>query len=147
MPIGLTEALSFIKTRGFSKERPLDFFQKSKNKENMFTLDFSLDNETLYKGCDVHRHPPKRPRLISTMTESYDTIKKNVAKIFLSKGFSPDRKGDSILLTGSMLNWSFGAVLVVAMLFFEDIYLSDGNTKKLLYSSKGGPEDLKPSSQ
>jgi hypothetical protein len=99
----------------------------------MLTINIALDNKALYQGCTVHRPAGKRPRIDTTMFDGIDIVKQNAEGIFASWGLSPGKKGDSLLLTGSMLSWATIAVVVAATTFFNEIHYEDDSGRKMVY--------------
>ena len=100
----------------------------------MLTIDLSLKNDALYKGCAIEE-VAGRLNLITPAEEAKNVIGRNINEIVESMTRA-DRK--EVLLTGPMAIWSYLIVFHVIVHAFTRVYYSDGRSEPLLVAAHGG---------
>ena len=94
----------------------------------MITIDLSLKNADLYKGCKVEE-VAGRLNLSTPVSEAVNIVGKNVAEMDLS--------GDEIELTGAMAVWAYLVVFHAVVHRFNKVYYNDGRNGKVLVAAHG----------
>ena len=94
----------------------------------MTTIDLSLKNKDLYKGCKVEE-VAGRLNLSTPVSEAVNIVGKNVAEMDLS--------GDEIELTGAMAVWAYLIVFHAVVHRFNKVYYNDGRNGKVLVAAHG----------
>ena len=94
----------------------------------MMTIDLSLKNEQLYKGCVVEE-VAGRLNLSTPVKDAVNIVGKNVAEMDLS--------GDEIELTGAMAVWSYLVVFHAVVHRFNKVWYNDGRNEKVLIAAHG----------
>lgn len=94
----------------------------------MLTIDLSLKNEWLYRGC-VIEEVAGRLNLATPPAQAVNIIGKNIMD-FLSS-LDPSAR-DSVLLTGPMAVWAYLIVFHAVLHAFGEVWYSDGRTEILL---------------
>lgn len=94
----------------------------------MVTLDLSLKNEVLYKGCQIEE-VAGRLNLKNEINDAISIVGKNIATMNLS--------GDEITLTGPMAVWSYIIVFHSVVHRFRRVYYDDGRNGSVLVAAHG----------
>jgi hypothetical protein len=94
----------------------------------MKTLDLSLKNADLYKGCEVSE-VAGRLNLSTPVKDAVNIVGKNVAEMDLS--------GDEIELTGAMAVWAYLVVFHAVVHRFNKVWYNDGRNEKVLVAAHG----------
>lgn len=94
----------------------------------MKTIDLSLKNLDLYKGC-VIEEVAGRLNLSTPIDEAVNIVGKNVAEM--------DLHGDEIELTGPMAVWAYLVVFHAVVHRFNKVYYNDGRNTKVLVAAHG----------
>ena len=94
----------------------------------MTTIDLSLKNKDLYKGCEVSE-VAGRLNLSTPVSEAVNIVGKNVAEMDLS--------GDEIELTGAMAVWAYLVVFHAVVHRFNKVWYNDGRNESVLVAAHG----------
>ena len=94
----------------------------------MTTIDLSLKNIDLYKGCVVEE-VAGRLNLSTPIDEAVNIVGKNVAEMDLS--------GDEIELTGAMAVWAYLIVFHAVVHRFNKVWYNDGRNESVLVAAHG----------
>lgn len=94
----------------------------------MVTIDMSLRNDSLYKGCKIEE-VAGRLNLVTSTSDAVNIVGKNVAEMNLS--------GDEITLTGPMAVWSYLVVFHAVVHRFRRVYYDDGRNGAVLVAAHG----------
>jgi len=94
----------------------------------MQTIDLSLTNADLYKGCEIEE-VAGRLNLTTPISESVNIVGRNVAEMNLT--------GDQITLTGAMAVWSYLIVFHAVVHRFSKVYYHDGRNEPVLVAAHG----------
>lgn len=94
----------------------------------METIDLSLKNEYLYKGCTIEE-VAGRLNLLTPVAEAVNIVGKNIAAMNLN--------GDEIELTGPMAVWAYLIVFHAIVHTFSKVYYNDGRNGKVLIAAHG----------
>lgn len=105
-----------------------NFFITQKTIKTMQTLDVSLTNADLYKGCEIEE-VAGRLNLTTPISEAVNIVGRNVAAM--------DLKGDEITLTGAMAVWSYLIVFHAVVHRFRRVYYDDGRNATILVAAHG----------
>ena len=92
------------------------------------TLDLSLTNESLYKGCEIEE-VAGRLNLTTPISEAINIVGRNVAEMNLT--------GDQITLTGPMAVWSYLVVFHAVVHRFSKVWYNDGRNEPVLVAAHG----------
>jgi hypothetical protein len=85
-------------------------------------LDMSLDNGTLYAGCEV-LEVAGRPALVTPVTEAVNVVGRNAKAVvdgLVASGV------EEVTLTGAMAIWAYLVVFHAAVHRFRRVYYDDG---------------------
>jgi hypothetical protein len=94
----------------------------------MERLDLSLNNATLYAGCEIEE-VAGRLNLTTPIAEAVNIVGRNVANMNLS--------GDDITLTGPMAVWSYLIVFHAVVHRYRRVYYDDGRNGEVLVAAHG----------
>jgi len=94
----------------------------------MPTLDLSLKNDSLYKGCEV-QEVAGRLNLTTPVAEATNIVGRNIATMNLS--------GEEIELTGPMAVWAYLVVFHAVVHRFSLVYYNDGRNEPVLIAAHG----------
>lgn len=94
----------------------------------MTTIDLSLKNETLYKGCEIEE-VAGRLNLTTNVSDAVNIVGRNIASMNLS--------GDEITLTGPMAVWAYLVVFHAVVHRFRRVYYDDGRSGAVLVAAHG----------
>lgn len=94
----------------------------------MTTIDLSLKNKDLYKGCVVEE-VAGRLNLSTPVSEAVNIVGKNVAEM--------DLHGDEIELTGPMAVWAYLVVFHAVVHRFNKVWYNDGRNESVLVAAHG----------
>lgn len=94
----------------------------------MITLDLSLKNAELYKGCEIEE-VAGRLNLKTPVSEAVNIVGRNVNEMNL--------KGDEIVLTGPMAVWSYLVVFHAVVHSFKIVWYDDGKNEKVKIAAHG----------
>lgn len=94
----------------------------------MTTIDLSLKNADLYKGCVVEE-VAGRLNLSTPVAEAVNIVGKNISEM--------DLHGDEITLSGPMAVWSYLIVFHAVVHRFNRVYYNDGRNSAVLVAAHG----------
>lgn len=94
----------------------------------MVTIDLSLNNEDLYKGCEVSE-VAGRKNLSTPVSDAVDIVGKNINAMGLH--------GDEITITGPMAVWAYLVVFHAIVHVFNKVWYDDGRNGKVLVAAHG----------
>ena len=94
----------------------------------MISIDLSLKNESLYKGCEIEE-VAGRLNLTTPIHEAVNIVGRNIANMEL--------KGDEITLTGAMAVWSYLVVFHAVVHRFSKVYYNDGRNEPVIVAAHG----------
>lgn len=97
----------------------------------MTTINLSLNNTELYKGCEINE-VGGRLNLLTNPAEATNIIGRNIAEIVKS---TTDRA--EVTLTGAMAVWAYLIVFHAVVHSFNKVYYSDGKSEPILISQHG----------
>lgn len=97
----------------------------------MFSIDLSLTNQTLYKGCQIEE-VAGRLNLVTPPAEAANMIGKNVAALI---NVAEDKR--DITLTGAMAIWAYLVVFHIVVHRFSKVWYDDGRGNKILVAAHG----------
>jgi len=97
----------------------------------MFSIDLSLTNQTLYKGCQIEE-VAGRLNLVTPPAEAANMIGKNVAALINE---AEDKR--EIILTGAMAIWAYLVVFHIVVHRFSKVWYDDGRGNKILVAAHG----------
>lgn len=92
------------------------------------TIDLSLKNEQLYKGCEIEE-VAGRLNLTTAVKDAVNIVGRNIADMNLS--------GDEVTLTGPMAVWSYLIVFHAVVHRFRKVYYDDGRSGTVLVAAHG----------
>lgn len=100
----------------------------------MVTIDLSLGNDQLYKGCTVEE-VAGRKNLTTPVVEAVNVVGRNANDIVAAV---PAGERDAVTLTGPMAVWAYMIVFHAVVHAFKKVYYSDGKTPPVLVAAHGG---------
>ena len=98
----------------------------------MLTINLSLDNTELYKGCTVIM-VAGRNNLETNPNEATNIIGINLQSIIINN----KKNHDEVTLTGAMAVWAYLVVFHVVVHQFRKIWYDDGKGNKILIAAHG----------
>ena len=101
--------------------------------DTTYKLDLSLDNSSLYKGCDIEE-VAGRLNLTTPVEEAVNIVGRNVKVLIIDV---PLEGRDAILLTGPMAVWSYLVVFHAVVHKFRQVYYCDGRSDPVLIAAHG----------
>ncbi len=97
------------------------------------TIDMSLDNKELYKGC-VTEEVAGRLNLKTPIADAVNIVGRNI-KFIIDDSAPHDR--DEVILTGPMAVWSYLVVFHAVVHRFTRVYYDDGRSGMVLVAAHG----------
>ncbi|MFN9116290.1 MAG: hypothetical protein ACK5XN_40120 [Bacteroidota bacterium] len=97
----------------------------------MTTIDLSLANEALYKGCEM-TITAGRNVLITPISEAVHLVGKNAADIVAADG-----RRDEVMLTGAMAVWAYMIVFHEVVHRYRRVWYNDGRNEPVLIAAHG----------
>ncbi len=94
----------------------------------MKTIDLSLKNGQLYKGCEV-QEVAGRLNLVTPVTEAVNSVGRNANDIVQA---TPREERDEVELTGPMAVWAYLVVFHAVVHAFTRVYYHDGRQRVLI---------------
>jgi hypothetical protein len=94
---------------------------------NMQTIDLSLNNDSLYNGCEIEE-VAGRLNLKTPVAEAVNIVGRNINSI---------EGGDEVTLTGPMAVWAYLIVFHAVVHRFSKVYYDDGRNGKVLIAAHG----------
>ena len=92
------------------------------------TIDLSLKNATLYKGCQIEE-VAGRANLVTPIDEAINIIGRNVNEMVSS---TPAEERGEVVLTGPMAVWAYLVVFHACVHVFTSVKYSDGKGEYLV---------------
>ena len=99
----------------------------------MTTIDLSLRNTALYKGC-VIEEVAGRLNLKAPVEEAVALVGRNIAAIVQN---TPPEARDSVTLTGPMAVWAYLVVFHAVVHSFSEVQYSDGRNATVVLARHG----------
>ena len=96
--------------------------------QNMETINLSLQNNDLYKGCEINE-VAGRQNLVTPITDAVNIVGRNINNMGLC--------GEEITLTGPMAVWSYLVVFHAIVHRFNRVYYNDGRNPAVLVAAHG----------
>lgn len=94
----------------------------------MQTIDLSLGNADLYKGCEIEE-VAGRLNLTTPVSEAVNIVGRNIMEQI--------HYGDEITLTGGMAVWSYLIVFHAVVHRYRRVYYDDGRNGRVLVAAHG----------
>ena len=94
----------------------------------METINLSLQNNDLYKGCEINE-VAGRQNLVTPISEAINIVGKNVHNMNLH--------GDEITLSGPMAVWAYLVIFHEVVHRFNRVYYNDGRNDSVLIAAHG----------
>ena len=99
----------------------------------MTTIDLSLSNAELYKGCNIEE-VAGRLNLTTPIAEAVNIVGRNIAKIVAQ--VPPGDRG-TVVLTGPMAVWSYLIVFHAVVHSFRRVVYDDGRNPPVTVAAHG----------
>lgn len=94
----------------------------------METINLSLQNNDLYKGCEINE-VAGRQNLVTPIAQAIEIVGRNVNKLNLH--------GEEITLTGPMAVWAYLIIFHAVVHCYSKVYYDDGRNGAVLIAAHG----------